>query len=228
MKKIKIQSRLTIVYIYLLAVITIIVGAVLVSYKPDDIFGYIIMFSFVIVFFFNKKDDVAYVSDINIDESYIEIIYKKNRKIVNRIKINKSSIVCFDVNIHIIENIFHNIVSHKTEVNIALDNGTCTNFKIETNNYELGSIFGTYYQPIINLIIAHNMIPNFKYEVTGSEYVTQELKKYYEQGKGFSFWEHITLKSAVYPHDKFSAVFVLSAISITIIALICIVLKAFF
>ena len=221
MKKIELQSHPANFQIWLTLLVVCLLSLLLILYKPSEKIGYI--FIIIFIYKFLKEKNFSYVYCLNIADTYIELIYKNNGKVIYTQKIEKESIKLFEADINITE--FGNAISdYYTDVNIYLLDGRKINFKlIEPSIFDINTWINMwthpYYQSAVNLVKAHKFIPNFKYRVNGSYYCEQELLHHY-QGKKWTFAEKIKAKYNSSALDKFIVIFVSAALLYVIFLII--------
>lgn len=130
-----------------------------------------------------------YISDILVYDKFLELIYKVKGRTVSKTRIKKSDITKFSAEIKISES-SDRLTDCNIKVTISLQNKNPIFFPIKTNQLSLDG--WKVHQKAINLVKNSKYLPNFSYEVTGSEYAAKELKKYANTGKGFTCAEQFT------------------------------------
>lgn len=130
-----------------------------------------------------------YVSDILVYDKFLELIYKVKGRTVSKTRIKKSDITKFSAEIKISES-SDKLTDCNVKVTISLQNKNPIFFPIKANQLSLDG--WKVHQNAINLVKNSKYLPNFSYEVIGSEYAAKELKKCANTGKGFTCAEQFT------------------------------------
>lgn len=139
----------------------------------------IIIFLTIPFIFFSINNRSVYVSDLLISEEYIELFYKIANKEVNNIRIWKKEIVSFNVSVKVSSSRkgIYPYIKSNIDVTISLVDGENVEFSILDNQVVLGCT----YQFILDLLKYRTDIPNFSYNVTGTEEYAIEDIKYYDK-----------------------------------------------
>lgn len=188
--RIHLQSQISGLQILLWTIFVIAIG-VLFFKTNTRLENYIALAGLValglVKYLFDPKS--PYVSDILVYDKVLELIYKIKGRTVSKTRIKKSDITKFSAEIKISES-SDRLTDCNIKVAISLQNKNPIFFPIKTNQLSLDG--WKVHQKAINLVKNSKYLPNFSYEVIGSEYAAKELKKYANTGKGFTFAEQFT------------------------------------
>ena len=188
--RIHLQSQISGLQILLWTIFVIAIG-VLFFKTNTRLENYIALAGLValglVKYLFDPKS--PYVSDILVYDKFLELIYKVKGCTVSKTRIKKSDITKFSAEIKISES-SDRLTDCNIKVTISLQNKNPIFFPIKTNQLSLDG--WKVHQKAINLVKNSKYLPNFSYEVTGSEYAAKELKKYANTGKGFTCAEQFT------------------------------------
>ncbi len=154
-----------------------------------NLLALIIIISLMMFFYYSK---IEYISDICIHDNEINIVYKKCAKFFRSEIINKSDIQNFYIETVFYRTIFKNITFRTNFHRIIrrkITRGTTT--VTITRNFDSPIIFSCnsyslrrkLFDPkafnfMLELIKYSNLIPNFKYELTGDEQIKEEAENY--------------------------------------------------
>ncbi len=190
--RIHLQSQISGLQILLWTIFVIAIG-VLFFKTNTSLENYIALAGLValglVKYLFDPKSPSPYVSDILVYDKFLELIYKVKGRTVSKTRIKKSDITKFSAEIKISES-SDKLTDCNIKVTISLQNKNPIFFPIKTNQLSLDC--WKVHQRAINLVKNSKYLPNFSYEVIGSEYAAKELKKYANTGKGFTCAEQFT------------------------------------
>ena len=95
--------------------------------------------------------------------------------LIKRLKIKKSDIEKFQVDIWVTETANGHIINCKTNAIIQKKDGSEITFLNKFGQYDLSNLFKPVHSIAINWVKARKRLPGFSYKVFGSEYVKREL-----------------------------------------------------
>lgn len=190
-KRIHVQSQTSGLQITLFVILAILIGLYVFqsNMSPNKYFIFVgIVAVGLIKYFCDSK--APYVSDILVFDKFIELIYKIKGRTVSKTIVKKNDISKFFVQINAVE-CNDRITDCNMKITISLQNKNPIFFPIKLNQLSLDG--WKIHQKAINIVKNGKDLPNFSYEVKGSKYIEKELEKYSKTGKGFSFFEQISI-----------------------------------
>ena len=197
MKKIKVQSKISYPVFILLVLIGIALCAGVVyilffcefasSRTKGDGSALLSMIVFMFpIFFKSLLSKETYLSELLVFDDYIELVYKKQNKIVTTKKIFKSEIQKFSLNAGLVTQRVGKgticICTSSTSIKLKNDKDVCF------NQNSTAQLFGCPYQYILDVLSVSKDIPNFNLNLHGdNEYARADIDYYRRFGRKMPF-----------------------------------------
>lgn len=156
----------------------------------------------------------TYLSEIIIDMQLIHLIYKRRNTTISTREFSKTDVKRFHVEVYIPKDLSSAANNSTITIEIDIQNAEPIIYKFTScpNQTSLRDLFFSPWKPAINFVKNHEKIPNFSYQVHGSEYVKSEIEQYFRYKKGFSFFEQLKVQYRTGTSlEKFKVIFGVSA-----------------